>query len=423
MFESLVIVTREGVEAALVVAIVIAYLKRSGQERLSPWVYGGVATAIVLSVVAAFSVPNINTVSETVEAWALLAGAVCVISLVLWMQHAGKSMKKEIESGLSRFQGGSTGAAGWGVFLFALLLVAREGLETVLFLVAISFNTAGLARLLGAVLGLAVAGVFGYLLLRGTVRVDIKRFFAVTTTILIVLAAQLVVGAYHEFAEAGYLPASKTSMALVGPLVRYDSLVFAVAVLLVLFLVGKRDAPRASETTAAVEENPAERRRRMAREQRERWARRATAVAATTVILILATGFLTQAQIPAQAEGAPVTLQEGTVLLPTAALADGHAHFYRADLEGHGVRFFAIKRPTGDYVTCFDACEICGDKGYYEETGGMTCRNCTAPINLATLGRTGGCNPVPLASAVEGANLVIRQAELAKGEKRFAAVK
>jgi len=423
MFESLVIVTREGVEAALVVAIVVAYLKRSGQERLAPWVYGGVASAIVLSVIAAFSVPNINTVSETVEAWALLAGAVCVISLVAWMQHAGKSMKKEIEGGLSRFQGGASGAAGWGVFLFAFLLVVREGLETVLFLVAISFNTAGLARLLGAVLGLAVAGVFGYLLLRGTVRVDLKRFFAVTTTILIVLAAQLVVGAYHEFAEAGYLPASKLSMALVGPVVRYDSLVFAVAVLLVLFLVGKQGAPRAGEAAAPLEENPAERRRRMAREQRERWVRRSTAVAATTVILILAIGFLTQAQIPAQAEGAPVTLQEGTVLLPTAALADGHAHFYRANLDGKGVRFFAIKRPAGDYVTCFDACEICGDKGYYEEAGGMTCRNCTAPINLATLGRTGGCNPVPLASALEGANLVIRQAELAKGEKRFAAAK
>jgi len=422
MFESLVIVTREGVEAALVVAIVIAYLKRSGQERLAPWVYGGVAAAIVASVAAAVLVPDINTVSETVEAWALLAGAVCVISLVAWMQHAGKSMKKEIESGLQRYAGKSSGAAGWGIFLFAALLVGREGLETVLFLVAISFNTAGLARLLGAVLGLVVAGVFGYLLLRGTVRVDLKRFFTVTTSILIVLAAQLVVGAYHEFAEAGYLPANKTSMALVGPLVRYDSLVFAVAVLLVLFLVGK-SAPRAAEGAGVSEENPAERRRRVARERRERWVRRATAVAATAVILILATGFLTQAQVPAQAEGAPVTIQEGTVLLPTAPLADGHAHYFRADLDGHAVRFFAIKRPAGDYVTCFDACEICGDKGYYEEAGGMTCRNCTAPINLATLGRTGGCNPVPLASSVEGANLVIRQAELAKGEKRFAAVK
>jgi uncharacterized membrane protein len=335
------------------------------------------------------------------------------------MQHAGKSMKKEIESGLSRFEGKSSGAAGWGIFLFAALLVGREGLETVLFLVAISFNTAGLARLLGAVIGLGVAGVFGYLLLRGTVRVDLKRFFTVTTSILAVLAAQLVVGSYHEFAEAGYLPANKTSMALVGPLVRYDSLVFAIAVLLVFFLVGK-SAPRAAQVAQA-EENPAERRRRRAREQRERWGRRATAIAVTAVILILGTGFLTQAQVPAQAEGAPVVLQEGTVLLPTAPLADGHAHFYRADLDGYGVRFFAIKRPAGDYVTCFDACEICGDKGYYEEAGGMTCRNCTAPINMATLGHTGGCNPVPLASSIEGANLIIRQADLAKGEKRFAA--
>jgi uncharacterized membrane protein len=191
-----------------------------------------------------------------------------------------------------------------------------------------------------------------------------------------------------------------------------------VAVLLVLFLVGRRSkaAPEKPE-----EENPADRRRRLAREQRERWARRATAIAAATVILILATGFLTQAQVPAQATGTPVALEEGAARLSTEALADGHAHFFRADLEGHAVRFFALKRPGGDYVACFDACSICGDRGYYEETGGMTCRNCTAPINVATLGRSGGCNPIPLPSTVEGANLVIRQADLAAGEKRFSA--
>src|SRR5262245_14178063 len=418
MFEALVIVTREGVEAALVVAIVIAYLKRTGREKLAPWVYGGVSVALFASVIAALLVPDLSSHSEVVEGWALLAGAVCVLSLVVWMQHTGKSMKKEIESGLSRFRGEAGGPAGWGLLVFVSLLVLREGFETVLFLTAISFNTDGLARLLGAGLGLVVSAAFGILLLRGTVRVNLRHFFAVTSVILLVLAGQLVVGAYHEFAEAGLLPANRASMSIVGPLVRYDSLVFAVAVLLVLFLVGQQTkAPPEKQQ----EENPADRRRRLAREQRERWARRATAIAAATVILILGTGFLTQAQVPAQATGTPVTLEEGAALLPTAALADGKAHFFRADLDGHAVRFFALKRPGGDFVACFDACSICGDRGYYQESSGMTCRNCTAPINAATLGRSGGCNPIPLPSTVEGANLVIRQTDLATGEKRFPA--
>ena len=417
MFESLVIVTREGVEAALVVAIVIAYLRRTGRERAAPWVYGGVALALGGSVLAALLVPDLSTHSETVEGWALLAGAVCVLTLVAWMQHAGKSMKGEIEAGLSRV-GDSGRAADWGMLAFVALLVGREGFETVLFLTAISFNTDGLARLIGAGLGLCLSAAFGVLLLRGTIRVNLKRFFAVTTVILLVLAVQLAMGAYHEFAEAGFLPANRMSMAIVGPVVRYDSLVFAVAVLLVLALVG-RSSP-AAPAVAVAEENPAERRSRVARERRERWARRSTAIATTAVILILATGFLTQAQVPAQAEGTPMPIQDGSVFVPTAGLADGHAHFYRADVDHHAVRFFAIRRPSGDYVTCFDACEICGDKGYYEEAGGMTCRNCTAPINLATLGRTGGCNPVPLASSVEGANLVVREAALALGAQRFA---
>ena len=70
-------------------------------------------------------------------------------------------------------------------------------------------------------------------------------------------------------------------------------------------------------------------------------------------------------------------------------------------------------------MACFNACNICGDKGYYMEGGGMTCRNCTAPVNLATLGQTGGCNPIPLASRVQGDSLVISEPALAGGASHF----
>src|SRR5262249_3657291 len=98
LFESLVIVTREAVEAALVVAIALAYLERSGGRRFVPWVSGGVAAAVACSILGVILIPNFAVHSEKIEGWALLAGGICVVSLVLWMRHAGKSVRREIES-------------------------------------------------------------------------------------------------------------------------------------------------------------------------------------------------------------------------------------------------------------------------------------------------------------------------------------
>ena len=100
MFESLVIVTREGVEAALIVAIVLAYLKKTGRSRYVPWVIAGIAVAVVFSVVGAWILPTVVTNMELVEGWAYLLGGLCVLSLVAWLIHSGKHMKGEIESGL-----------------------------------------------------------------------------------------------------------------------------------------------------------------------------------------------------------------------------------------------------------------------------------------------------------------------------------
>jgi uncharacterized membrane protein len=198
--------------------------------------------------------------------------------------------------------------------------------------------------------------------------------------------------------------------------VRYDSILFAAAVLLTLFLAG--GAGRKAEAVGDAA-NPAERRRALSREKRERIGRRATTAAACAVIAILFTGFLSQAQVPARAVGAPVAVTGGAARIPATGLADGHAHYFSAQAGEREIRFFVMKRPDGQLSACLDACEICGDLGYYEESGAMTCRNCTAPINPASLGRTGGCNPIPLAAAIEDSVLVIPEASLIAGARHF----
>lgn len=441
MFESLVIVTREGVEAALIVAIALAYLKRTGQARHARWVYGGVAAAVALSVAGALLVPHLGAGSELVEGWALLLGAVCVTSLLVWMHQSGRHMKQHIEQGLARLSdaappsgprnggpppgaaeatGGPSRRLGPWLAVFVGFLLLREGVETVLFLTAISFNTDGVARLIGGLAGLGLAVAFGVLFVRGTLRVDLQRFFAVTSVILAVLAVQLAIGAYHEFAEGGYLPASRASMAIVGPIVRFDSLLFAAAVLLTVLLVG-RSRPVRREPAAVPSENPAERRKALRREQQERVARRAVAVAAFAVVAILFTGFISQAQVPARVAGTPLQVVGGAVRLSERGLDDGHPHYFSTEAGGRAVRFFVMKKPDGSLAACLDACEICGDLGYFEEAGHLTCRNCTAPINAASLGRTGGCNPIPIATASPGGALVISESELARGARHFSA--
>jgi uncharacterized membrane protein len=105
---------------------------------------------------------------------------------------------------------------------------------------------------------------------------------------------------------------------------------------------------------------------------------------------------------------------------------DGKIHFYEvADpaAPGAALRFFAIEKPDGSMQACMDACEICGDLGYYQDMAGLNCRNCGAPINLPTLGQTGGCNPIPVVSRIEGDRLLVDAASvydkrlLAKGKR------
>jgi FTR1 family protein len=421
MLEALVIVLREGVEAALVVAIVLAYLRKTGRSSLAPYVYAGVGLALIGSVAGAWALQSLQWNPETFEGVLLLVGAACVITLVLWMNRAAKGLKHEIETNVESTTSRSAGT-GLGLLAFCALMILREGVETVLFLTALSFNTDGLSQLIGAGLGLALAILFAVFLIRGSLQVDIAKFFRVTTVLLLVLAFQLIVGGLHELSESGVLPSSRAEMAIVGPIVRHDTLIFQGAIVLAIALVGfgapKRPAgaapPSAPSSPDAPGAAPAAR-LALAEARRRRAVRIGALVTGLLVVGTLTAGFLLQPGPPPKAEATPVIAEAGGIVIPLASVNDGHIHFFDvADPHAPGarLRFFAIRKPDGAIQACMDACEICGDQGYYEEAGSVTCRNCSAPIVLPTLGQTGGCNPIPVASRVEGDRLIVDAASI-----------
>lgn len=427
MLEALVIVLREGVEASLVLAIVLAYLEKTGRRALAPWVWAGVGLALVGSVAGAFGLTRFQWNAEAFEGVLMLLGALGVITLVVWMNRAAKGLRKEIEAHVEAATQRATGA-GWGVLAFCALMILREGVETVLFLGTIAFNTSGLERLVGAGLGLALAATFAFFLLRGSLRIDIGKFFRVTTIVLYVLAFQLVVGGLHELSESGWIPSTRTLMAVVGPIVRHDTIIFLAALVLALLFVGLgRTDGRAAAPAQGAGPDPdpddaAARRLVRAQEQRARRARIGVFASGTAVVALLAGSILAQPGPPPKAAATSVVDEGGTIALPLALAGDGGLHFFSVTdpaEAGRELRFFTIRKPDGTVQACMDACEICGDQGYYEEAGAVTCRNCAAPINLPSLGQTGGCNPIPVRSRVEGERLLVDAASIY--EQRIAA--
>jgi high-affinity iron transporter len=204
MFQSFVITLREGFEAFLIVAISLAYLRKSGRGALAVAVYWGIAVAIGISVLAGyllFSAAN----QEWLEGPLAMVAALSVSWLVVHMWRSGRHMKREIEGRLD----GSTATLGAGafagVFLFIVLMVTREGMETALLLMQLHGTT---NLLFGGVLGLLGAAFVASLWSRFGHRVPLTLFFQVTAIFLFVFVVQLFIAGIHEMAEQHYLPFS-----------------------------------------------------------------------------------------------------------------------------------------------------------------------------------------------------------------------
>jgi len=208
MLATFFLMLREGLEAALIVGIVAAYLAKIGRRDALPKVALGVAAAIGLSigigVVVTMTIQRLPVlVQDGLEGVAALLAVGVLTWMLFWMRRQGRALKGELEHGVDLAITEGTTLALVGL---AFVAVIREGVETVLFLIPIlSFNGTGIDIVLGGVLGLAVAAGFGWAIFVAGVRVNLRRFFTVTGTVLIFVAAGLVAFAITEFGEAGLL--------------------------------------------------------------------------------------------------------------------------------------------------------------------------------------------------------------------------
>lgn len=283
MFANFLIGLREGLEAALVVAILVAYVVRIGQRQLLAKLWIGVGAAIALSVIGG-AVLTFTSATLSDEAAELFAGltslaAVGLITwMIFWMARNARAIKAHLHGSVDR----AVMRSGWALAVVAFFAVLREGLETALFLWA-GMQSSGqtVEPVIGGLLGLAVAIGIGWLLYAGALRLDLARLFFWTGILLVIIAAGVLRYAVHELQEVGILPGKDAYVIDLTGVIAPDSVVAAfvraffnlvpamtaleilawaayIAIVLPLFIrVVRRSGPRPAVVPATADQVPA----------------------------------------------------------------------------------------------------------------------------------------------------------------------
>ncbi|MBK8174010.1 MAG: FTR1 family protein [Rhodospirillales bacterium] len=256
MLVPFLIMLREGIEAALIVGIIASYLKQTGRVAWMPAVWLGILLAVATSLFAGAvlqfaSAEFPQKAQEFFEAIVGIVAVVVLTSMVFWMRRIGRSIKAGLHASIDAALAGAEGhpaGQGWALVGMVFFAVAREGLESIFFLLAVFQQSSGPAAPMGALLGIATAVVLGWGIYAGGVRLDLRRFFRWTGVFVLVVAAGILAGSLRALHESGvwnYLQATAFNLRSVLPADSPLGTVFA-------GLFGYHDAPAIGEVVAYV---------------------------------------------------------------------------------------------------------------------------------------------------------------------------
>lgn len=405
-------------EASLVVGIILVYLSRTGRQQLAKFVWYGVAAATALSLAVAIALEHWQISEDGFEGVLLLVAAFFVVTMIIWMNRVARHLKKDIEQKVEAYAARAGEAAGWGIFVFVFLMVVREGAELALILRAVELSSEGLQTWIGTIVGIGAAVAVGLFFFKGTLRVPLHRFFAVTSVILMLVAFQLALTGLHELSESRWLPSSKHEMAIIGPIVNNEFFFFVFIFGAVGLLVFREWQTARHSNAAKGAANEAEKRLIDTQNRRQRRWMAAAAIASLAVILVLTADFI-YAHANSVPPSARLIATNGNELrVPVSEVQDGNLHLYTANIAGQSLRFMIIKKPSG-WGTALDACRICGAEGYRQDGQNVICRHCGSAIYVPTIGEAGGCNPIGVPAHVDGADLVLDTTQLAQAAKEI----
>lgn len=420
MIESLIIALREGIEIALVIGILIVYLQKIDHLHLIKSVFFGLATAILASITIAIILQKLMIDQEIFEGYLMLIAAVFVISMIVWMWISAKKIRNQIQERVNTIvHTRNHWQAHIGIFLFTFLMIVREGVETVIFLQAVSANVNGWQSVVGTTMGFSSAAIFAYLFVRGSVKIDVVRFLKVTAFTLIIFTLQLIVNAFHEFYEFGVFPSNPNAMAILGPIVQNNTL-FILAIISIpafMMIIPGKNLERIPSQT------------------RTRGWQLSAGIASLCIAFFLGMGEVFTQSNELNLDSTSLDIPPDKVFsIPISTIDDGNIHRFSITPDTLEIRFIVLRTGLGKFATAFDACYACYSYGrYYLRKGELICSLCDAPSPLMRLKPTGeipesdnsgsmegnGCSPIYLPSTIGNGNIVITLKDLLSKRKYF----
>ena len=427
MAESFIILLREGIEVALVVGILVVYVRKLDQPALLQSAYLGIGLAVLASIIGAILFQKLALDNESLEGYFLFSAAAFVATMIIWMWRTAKGMRRQLEQRLDTI---TRKVSSWqvrvGILFFTFLMVLREGIETAIFLGAVTLRESSMQSFVGGLLGLLAAIAFGVLFVKGSVRIDVGRFLRVTAVVLLIFVTQLLVNATHEFYEMGILPPQPAIMGIIGPIVR-NNLLFILAILSIpafMFMI-----PSANRHKLSVDRKPAH----------KRW-QLAAGLITLSIVFFLGFGDVFSTRSENGIEPAKQThLDEGFVHIPLSEVDNGALHRFTLRQDTVEIRFLVMRTGLSSYTTAFDACRPCYNYGKFYVSGtNIICSQCEAAYPVSKLSRlyqhkelagdnpaatnTGddpGCFPMYLRSRVEGGQILISAEDLQSKREYF----
>lgn len=446
MFEGMWITLREGIEAAIVVVLVVSYLRQNNRAWLTEYFYLGLALGILIAMALTFFFNGLEMLfkNQLIRFIILLDGLLFFSALLAFIRSLGGDLFAAPALILARFRV----LQGIMVALGASLLVFFDVLGVALQLKSLADIKENPVTVYSAgVLGVAPVLVLGAYLVRFCDRVKLGRLFTPASLILSIFTVKLLGGGVNAFSEA-MIPFVQQRLIKLGhdivhtfivlflfpdhPFVKTEfwnfvgyffnektilSLIFVVLggpVILLIWKVLTSPLP----TLAGVSKG-AERRRQLAGLKKERWLQFIpVAVAFVTILSFLIAAGASQVEPVYEPEPQPVVDDGNGVISvalagPVSDIADGRLHKWSYRINDKTILFMAIKRPDGVVAITLDVCGICQPEGY-SQIGDkyLLCKYCKTPIPISSVGEPGGCNPVPLRADVGGQNLRITVEEL-----------
>ncbi len=249
MFPAFLLSLREGLEAALIVGIVLGILIKLNRNDLKSAIWLGVGSAVTVSLIVGGFLTALGSsfegkVEQVFEGVTMLLAAGILTWMIFWMNRQGRQFQNKIEGDVRKAV--IIKSSRRAIFWLAFFAVVREGIELALFLTATTFAVQGGSVMIGALIGLGAAVLLGWLLFSASIRLDVKQFFQVTGVLLILFAAGLVAHGVHEFNEAGWIPSIIENLYNINPVLDENS----VAGVLLKTVFGYNGNPSLTEVIA-----------------------------------------------------------------------------------------------------------------------------------------------------------------------------